>query len=109
MEKCLVGRVHQHIKVIYHFENILVMLDWFLAMNELVSSDMKITECAMSVFSFSRSHSCVPLIMFCWAQDTTFVVTVCDLLQLRHFTADIFDVNTFLQMCQLSETKLDSW
>ena len=66
-------------------------------------------ECQSQVFPCSRSHKCVHLIMlFCWAQDTTFVVTVCDLLQLCRFTSDTFDVNTFLQMCQLSETKLDS-
>ena len=36
-----------------------------------------------------------------WAQDTTFVVvTVCDLLQLCHFTADTCDVNTFIQMSE---------
>ena len=40
--------------------------------------------------------------------DVTVVdVNVCDLLQLRHFTADASDVNTFLQMCQSSETALD--
>ena len=48
---------------------------------------------------------CGCLVMFCWAQDTTFVVvTVCDLLQRCHFTADTFDDNTFIQMSQLSET-----
>ena len=29
---------------------------------------------------------------------------MCDLLQLCHFTADTSDVNTFIQMSQLSET-----
>ena len=37
--------------------------------------------------------------------DVTVVdVNVCDLLQLCHFTADMFDENTFPQMSQLSET-----
>ena len=46
--------------------------------------------------------------MLCWAQDAiVVVVTVCDLLQLCRFTADTSDVNTFLQMSQLSETISD--
>ena len=64
-------------------------------------------ECQSKVFSFSWSHKCVRL-MFCWAQDTTFVVvTVCDLLQLCRFTADTSDENAFLQMSRLSETISD--
>ena len=47
--------------------------------------------------------------MFCWAQDTTFVVvTVCDLLYLFHFAADTFVENIFIQMSQLSETTSDT-
>ena len=97
--------------MIHLSENILVTLDWFQSMNELGSSVMKInycSECQSQVFSFSQSHKCGRLIMFCWAQDTTLVVTVCDLLQLCHFTADTSDKNTFIQMSQLSETTSDT-
>ena len=41
-KKCLVYRVHQHLKVTHHSENILVLLDSIPSMNELVSSCMKI-------------------------------------------------------------------
>ena len=81
-------------------------------MNDLLSSNKKINYYSTSVnhkFSFSQIHKCGCLIMFCWAQDMTFVVvTVYDLLQLCHFTADTFDENTFLQMSQLSETTSDT-
>ena len=56
-------------------------------MNKLVSSDMKINYCTTSV-----NHKL-----------SLFIVIVYDLLQLCHFTADISDENTFLQMSHLSE------
>ena len=51
------------------------------------------------------SHKSARLISFCRAQDPIFVVvTVYDLLQFCHFTADTSDVNTFIEMSWLSET-----
>ena len=86
--------MHEHIKVIRHSEIILVTLDWFQSMNELLSLDMKINYCSMSVnhkFFLFIKVKCSCLIIF-GAQDTTFVVvTVCDLLHLCHFTADTSD------------------
>ena len=99
--------MHEHIKVIRHSEIILVTLDWFQSMNELLSLDMKINDCSMSVnhkFFLFLKVKCSRLIIL-GAQDTTFVVvTVCDLLHLCHFTADTSDENTLTQMSQLSET-----
>jgi len=93
--------------VIYYSENILVTLDWFPSMNDLVSSDMKINQCSMSVsHQFSRSHKCGRLITFCWALGCDGCCRHCVRLAaaLSRHCRFFFEVNTFLQMSQLSET-----
>ena len=86
--------------------------NWLVSVHEWVGvfrykNNWMFHECQSQVFSFSRCHKCVRF-MFCWAQDSTFVViTVCDLLPLCRFTADTSDVNAFLQMSRLSETISD--
>ena len=69
--------------MIDHSDSILVTLYWYLSMNELVSSDIKVKDCSKSVNrAFSQSHICGRFVKFCWVRDVTVVINVCDLLQL---------------------------
>ena len=94
--------MHQHIKVIHHSENILVMLDSIPFLNELVSLCMKINEFSTNinhVFFFLKSQK--------WPFDNVLLGTgrdSCIRQCVRLVAALSLHCRHFLQMSPLSET-----